>query len=38
MSIFLNAQSRVIVQGMTGGEGSKHTARMLASAPTSSAA
>jgi succinyl-CoA synthetase alpha subunit len=31
MSIFLNAQSRVIVQGMTGGEGSKHTARMLAS-------
>ncbi|EFQ81922.1 succinyl-CoA synthetase, alpha subunit [Aeromicrobium marinum DSM 15272] len=30
MSIFLNAQSKVIVQGITGGEGSKHTARMLA--------
>lgn len=29
MSIFLNADSRVIVQGMTGGEGMKHTARML---------
>src|ERR1700742_3081900 len=31
MSIFLNADSRVIVQGMTGSEGSKHTQRMLAS-------
>ncbi len=30
MSIFLNAQSKVIVQGITGGEGTKHTARMLA--------
>ncbi len=29
MSIFLNAESRVIVQGMTGSEGSKHTLRML---------
>jgi len=31
MSIFLNEKSRVIVQGMTGSEGSKHTRRMLAS-------
>src|SRR5690554_3443579 len=31
MSIFINADSKVIVQGMTGSEGSKHTARMLAS-------
>jgi succinyl-CoA synthetase alpha subunit len=31
MSIFLNSTSRVIVQGMTGREGSKHTPRMLAS-------
>ncbi len=30
MSIFLNAGSKVIVQGMTGSEGSKHTRRMLA--------
>ncbi len=30
MSIFLNEQSKVIVQGMTGSEGMKHTARMLA--------
>ena len=30
MSIFLNKDSKVIVQGITGGEGSKHTARMLA--------
>lgn len=30
MSIFLNAQSKVIVQGITGGEGTKHTALMLA--------
>ena len=31
MTIFLNSSSRVIVQGMTGSEGQKHTARMLAS-------
>jgi succinyl-CoA synthetase alpha subunit len=31
MSIFLNADSKVIVQGMTGSEGRKHTSRMLAS-------
>ena len=31
MSIFINKDSRVIVQGMTGAEGQKHTARMLAS-------
>lgn len=31
MSIFINKSSRVIVQGMTGSEGSKHTRRMLAS-------
>ena len=31
MAIFLNENSRVIVQGMTGSEGSKHTQRMLAS-------
>ena len=30
MSIFLTKDSKVIVQGITGGEGSKHTARMLA--------
>lgn len=30
MSIFLNSESKVIVQGITGGEGTKHTARMLA--------
>ncbi|GMA38529.1 succinate--CoA ligase subunit alpha [Mobilicoccus caccae] len=30
MAIFLNADSKVIVQGMTGAEGMKHTARMLA--------
>ena len=29
MSIFLNKDSRVIVQGITGGEGTKHTALML---------
>ncbi len=29
MAIFLDANSRVIVQGMTGSEGSKHTRRML---------
>jgi len=31
MAIFLNNESKVIVQGMTGSEGRKHTARMLAS-------
>ena len=31
MSIFLNENSKVIVQGMTGSEGRKHTQRMLAS-------
>jgi succinyl-CoA synthetase alpha subunit len=31
VSIFLTDKSRVIVQGMTGSEGSKHTRRMLAS-------
>ncbi|MGI8456876.1 MAG: succinate--CoA ligase subunit alpha [Propionibacteriaceae bacterium] len=31
MAIFLNADSKVIVQGMTGSEGRKHTSRMLAS-------
>src|ERR671924_1179577 len=30
MSIFLNENSRVIVQGITGAEGTKHTAKMLA--------
>lgn len=30
MTIFLNKDSKVIVQGITGGEGTKHTARMLA--------
>src|SRR5919206_2847120 len=30
MSIFLNENSRVIVQGITGSEGTKHTAKMLA--------
>ena len=30
MSIFLNKDSKVIVQGITGGEGTKHTGRMLA--------
>lgn len=30
MSIYLNKDSKVIVQGITGGEGSKHTALMLA--------
>jgi len=31
MAIFLNNESKVIVQGMTGSEGRKHTSRMLAS-------
>ena len=30
MSIFLNEQSRVVVQGITGGEGTKHATKMLA--------
>ena len=30
MAIFLNEQSRIIVQGMTGSEGQRHTRRMLA--------
>jgi len=34
MAIFLNRDSRVIVQGMTGSEGRKHTSRMLASGTT----
>ena len=34
MAIFLTESSRVIVQGMTGAEGSKHTRRMLASGTT----
>ena len=29
MSIFLNKDSKVIVQGITGGEATKHTALML---------
>lgn len=29
MSIFLNKDSKVIVQGITGGEGTKHTALMM---------
>ncbi len=29
MSIYLNADSKVLVQGITGGEGTKHTALML---------
>ena len=31
MSIFLNADSKILVQGMTGSEGTKHTRRMVAS-------
>ncbi|MFD6091599.1 succinate--CoA ligase subunit alpha [Oerskovia sp. NPDC060338] len=31
MAIFINEDSKVIVQGMTGSEGQKHTTRMLAS-------
>ncbi len=34
MAIFLNDNSRVIVQGITGSEGSKHTRRMLAAGTT----
>mgnify|MGYP002655253946 CR=1 FL=1 len=29
MAIFINENSKVIVQGMTGSEGTKHTKRML---------
>ena len=31
MSIFINKKTRVLVQGMTGSEGTKHTKKMLAS-------
>ena len=31
MAIFLTENSKIIVQGMTGSEGMKHTRRMLAS-------
>ena len=31
MSIYLDKNSKIIVQGMTGSEGMKHTTRMLAS-------
>jgi len=34
MSIFLNAHSKVIVQGITGGEGTKHSIKMLAAGTT----
>jgi len=34
MAIFLNENSKIIVQGMTGSEGMKHTRRMLASGST----
>jgi succinyl-CoA synthetase alpha subunit len=34
MAIFLTEKSKVIVQGMTGSEGSKHTQRMLSSGTT----
>jgi len=34
MAIFLNSDSKVIVQGMTGSEGMKHTQRMLTSGTT----
>ncbi|MBA2715788.1 MAG: CoA-binding protein, partial [Propionibacteriales bacterium] len=34
MAIFLSEKSRVIVQGMTGSEGTKHTQRMLDSGTT----
>ena len=31
MAIFINENTKVIVQGMTGSEGTKHTARMIKS-------
>ena len=31
MAIFLNENRKVLVQGMTGSEGTKHTRRMVAS-------
>ena len=31
MSVWLNADSRILVQGITGSEGTKHTRRMVAS-------
>ena len=34
MAIFLTEKSRVVVQGMTGSEGQKHTSRMLAAGTT----
>ena len=34
MAIWLDSNSRVVVQGMTGGEGTKHTRRMVASGTT----
>jgi succinyl-CoA synthetase alpha subunit len=34
MSIFLNEHSKVIVQGITGGEGTKHSTKMLAAGTT----
>ena len=34
MTIFLDANSRILVQGMTGSEGSKHTRRMVAGGST----
>jgi len=34
VAIFLNAESRVMIQGITGSEGSKHGARMLAAGTT----
>ena len=34
MSIFLTGSSRIVVQGMTGSEGMKHTRRMVAAGTT----
>ena len=34
MAIFLNADSKIIVQGITGSEGRKHGARMIAAGST----
>jgi succinyl-CoA synthetase alpha subunit len=31
MAIFINENTKVLVQGMTGSEGTKHTARMIKS-------